>query len=118
MLFSTATAGANKCAGPEPTLTRGPAVGIGARIVLVAIRIYKLTFSPLYAGSCRFTPGCADYMTQAVTRFGAVRGVWLGVKRLSRCRPFGGHGFDPVPDQFDHQLDHQITRSPDHQLDH
>jgi uncharacterized protein len=64
---------------------------------LLLIRLYKVTLSPLFAGSCRYTPGCADYMSESITRFGLLRGGWMGTKRLCRCHPFGGHGFDPVP---------------------
>ncbi|OFW38367.1 MAG: membrane protein insertion efficiency factor YidD [Acidobacteria bacterium RIFCSPLOWO2_12_FULL_67_14b] len=73
------------------------------RIALALIRVYKIVLSPLFAGSCRYTPGCADYMSESIARFGFLHGGWLGTKRLCRCHPFGGHGFDPVP--------HQITRS-------
>jgi putative membrane protein insertion efficiency factor len=73
---------------------RGP---LGARIVLGLLRGYKILLSPLFTGSCRFQPSCADYMTEAVTIHGVRRGVWLGIVRLTRCRPFGGHGYDPVP---------------------
>ena len=51
------------------------------------------------AGSCRYTPGCADYMSEAIVRHGLVRGGWMGTRRLCRCHPFGGHGYDPVPVQ-------------------
>jgi putative membrane protein insertion efficiency factor len=51
----------------------------------------------LFAGSCRFVPSCSDYMAEAVRVHGAVRGVWLGVRRLARCHPLCQHGFDPVP---------------------
>jgi uncharacterized protein len=66
-------------------------------VALALIRLYKVTFSPLFAGSCRYTPGCADYMSESIARYGALRGGWLGTKRLCRCHPLGGHGFDPVP---------------------
>lgn len=66
-------------------------------MVLGLLRAYKVLFSPLFAGSCRFQPSCADYMAEAVRRHGASRGVWLGLRRLSRCHPLGGHGLDPVP---------------------
>jgi uncharacterized protein len=71
--------------------------GIGARIVLVLLRGYKLTLSPLFAGSCRYSPSCSDYMRIAIHEHGLTMGVWLGLKRLARCHPFGGHGYDPVP---------------------
>ena len=66
-------------------------------MLLMALKVYKLALSPLFAGSCRFVPGCADYTAEAIARFGALRGSWLGMRRLSRCHPAGGSGFDPVP---------------------
>jgi putative membrane protein insertion efficiency factor len=76
--------------------------------------LYKIALSPLFAGSCRYTPGCADYMSESIARFGLLRGGWLGTKRLCRCHPFGGHGYDPVPLSRTHELtnsrDHQTTR--------
>lgn len=71
--------------------------GLVARGVLAILRAYKLLLSPLFAGSCRFTPSCADYTAEAVRVHGALRGTMLGARRLARCRPFGGQGFDPVP---------------------
>ena len=70
---------------------------MASRIALALIRFYKLTLSPFFSGSCRYVPGCADYMSESITRFGVVRGGWLGTKRLCRCHPFGGSGVDPVP---------------------
>ena len=60
-----------------------------SRVALAFIRFYKISFSPLFAGSCRFTPGCADYMSESITRYGVLRGGWLGTKRLCR-HPLGG----------------------------
>lgn len=71
--------------------------GLVARVVLAALRAYKILISPLFTGSCRFAPSCSDYMGEAIRIHGVARGVWLGVRRLARCQPFGGHGFDPVP---------------------
>lgn len=68
-----------------------------ARAILLLLRGYKILISPMFAGSCRFVPSCSDYMAEAVRRHGALPGVWLGLKRLARCHPFGSHGLDPVP---------------------
>jgi hypothetical protein len=71
------------------------------RVALFALRFYKLCLSMLFAGTCRFEPTCSQYAYQAIERFGVLRGVWLGSKRLARCQPFSGKfGFDPVPDQL------------------
>jgi len=76
---------------------RDLAAGVAATVVLVLLRGYKLLLSPLFTGSCRFYPSCSDYMAEAVSAHGVWRGTWLGCRRLLRCRPFGGHGVDPVP---------------------
>jgi putative membrane protein insertion efficiency factor len=67
------------------------------RVALALLRAYKLMFSPMYAGSCRFVPSCSEYAAEAVERFGAVRGTLLAARRLARCHPLGAHGLDPVP---------------------
>lgn len=66
------------------------------KLVVVLLRSYKLLISPLLPSACRFHPTCSDYMRQAVERYGAARGIWLGTKRLLRCHPFHAGGFDPV----------------------
>jgi uncharacterized protein len=69
------------------------------RATLLAIRCYKSYLSFLFAGSCRFEPTCSQYTYEAIERFGVLRGIWVGLKRLSRCHPFSGKfGFDPVPE--------------------
>lgn len=74
---------------------------VAARLLHAAIRGYQVALSPLLPASCRYEPTCSAYMAEAITRHGAARGVWLGVKRLARCHPVtwlgGGQGFDPVP---------------------
>jgi len=65
--------------------------------VLAVIWVYQKTLSPLLPTSCRFYPSCSHYSQEAVEKYGVVKGGWLGVKRLCRCRPLGGQGFDPVP---------------------
>ena len=66
-------------------------------MIVAALRLYKRVLSPLLPPSCRFYPTCSEYMREAVELHGAARGVWLGVKRLSRCHPFHEGGEDPVP---------------------
>ncbi len=65
-------------------------------LTLAILRIYKRAISPLLPSACRFYPTCSEYMTQAVEKYGAAKGVWMGVKRLSKCHPFHEGGLDPV----------------------
>ena len=66
-------------------------------LVLLPLRFYKRFVSPLLPPMCRFDPTCSIYMMQAIEKHGTLRGVWLGVRRLSRCHPFNPGGWDPVP---------------------
>ncbi|MGI8788231.1 MAG: membrane protein insertion efficiency factor YidD [Pyrinomonadaceae bacterium] len=65
-------------------------------LVLNFLRLYKMFLSPFLPPSCRFEPTCSEYARQAVEKYGAFRGTWLGVKRILRCQPFSKGGFDPV----------------------
>lgn len=71
---------------------------MGTRLVLGCLRLYKLFISPLFAGSCRFLPSCADYAGEAVARHGVVHGGWMAALRLCRCHPLCKGGLDPVPE--------------------
>jgi putative membrane protein insertion efficiency factor len=69
------------------------------RCALFGLRIYKVLFSPMYAGSCRYVPSCSEYAADAIRRFGVARGSLLAIRRLGRCHPLGSHGYDPVPER-------------------
>jgi hypothetical protein len=64
---------------------------------IVLIRIYQLFISPLLGPKCRYTPTCSHYGLQAFKKYGIFKGFWLTARRISRCHPWGGHGYDPVP---------------------
>lgn len=66
-------------------------------LIILPVRLYQLTLSPLLPKACRYEPSCSNYMLEAVRKHGAFKGGWLGLRRLLRCAPWGGHGFDPVP---------------------
>jgi putative membrane protein insertion efficiency factor len=66
------------------------------RLIAGVLYGYKLAISPLLPSACRFHPTCSEYMREAVLRYGAAQGVWLGLKRLARCHPLCAGGVDPV----------------------
>ena len=67
------------------------------RIYIFPIKLYQWFISPILGPSCRYSPSCSHYMLQAIDEWGILRGTWIGVKRIGRCHPWGGHGDDPVP---------------------
>ena len=69
-----------------------------AAVLIALVRAYQWAISPWLGPRCRFDPTCSHYMITAVERFGALRGGWLGLKRILRCHPWGGTGYDPVPE--------------------
>jgi putative membrane protein insertion efficiency factor len=66
-------------------------------LMLTLIAFYRSFISPLTPPSCRFTPTCSQYAVEAIEKYGPVKGLWLAVRRLLRCHPWGGSGYDPVP---------------------
>lgn len=68
-----------------------------AHLVALPVRAYRLVFSPWVGKSCRYQPTCSAYALEALEVHGGLRGFWLAAKRIGRCHPFGGHGYDPVP---------------------
>jgi putative membrane protein insertion efficiency factor len=82
--------------GAASQLRTGNAAGAARRAVLGALRFYKRWISPMLPSACRYYPTCSQYMFQAVEKYGAARGIWMGIQRLARCHPFHAGGFDPV----------------------
>ncbi|MBP3739941.1 MAG: membrane protein insertion efficiency factor YidD [Bacteroidales bacterium] len=66
-------------------------------LMLTLIAFYRSFISPLTPPACRYTPTCSQYAQEAITKYGPFRGGWLALKRILRCHPFGGSGYDPVP---------------------
>ena len=64
---------------------------------IVLIRFYQYVISPILGPKCRYTPTCSHYALEALQKHGPVKGLWLAIKRISSCHPWGGHGYDPVP---------------------
>ncbi|MDA3930819.1 MAG: membrane protein insertion efficiency factor YidD [Prolixibacteraceae bacterium] len=69
--------------------------------ILGLVYFYKYTISPWTPSSCRHTPTCSNYMIEALRIHGPFKGLWLGLRRLSKCHPWGTHGHDPVPNKKD-----------------
>lgn len=78
-------------------LRNGNVSKIACHLVVAMIRAYQFAIRPLLIGSCRFVPSCSEYAIEAVRKYGALRGTWLGIRRIARCHPFGRGGYDPVP---------------------
>lgn len=66
-------------------------------IIIALVKFYQLVISPHKPPSCRYHPTCSQYMIEAVTKYGALKGGYLGIKRILSCHPWGGKGYDPVP---------------------
>lgn len=66
-------------------------------LLLLPIKFYKMCISPMLPPACRYQPTCSEYALQAIKKHGPFRGTWLAIKRICRCHPWGGSGYDPVP---------------------
>lgn len=73
------------------------------KMIIAIVKGYQWLMSPLLGNNCRYYPTCSSYMIQAIERFGVLKGVWMGLKRLGRCHPFHEGGIDPVPEKDDHK---------------
>jgi hypothetical protein len=72
-------------------------MSLAGSLIALPVQVYRYAVSPLLGVNCRFAPSCSEYAIEALHRHGALRGVWLAVRRIARCHPWGGHGYDPVP---------------------
>lgn len=86
------------------TLNKGRGKGVGESLskglvwlLSLPIIFYRAVISPYLPPSCRFTPTCSEYALEALRRHGPFKGLWLTVRRICRCHPWGGSGYDPVP---------------------
>ena len=68
-----------------------------ARLGVAAVWLYRLTFGALFPTTCKYEPSCSQYAIEALGKHGAIKGGWMALRRLMRCHPWGGHGYDPVP---------------------
>ena len=85
----------------RPSPSAGTLADLPRRALLLLIRVYWWTLSPLIGNVCRFHPSCSRYTATCIERFGALKGGWLGLKRISRCHPFHPGGYDPPPESVD-----------------
>ena len=69
------------------------------KIIIFLVKAYQITISPLVGSNCRFQPTCSQYMIEAINNYGVMKGLSLGIKRISKCHPFGTSGYDPVPEE-------------------
>lgn len=66
-------------------------------LLILPVKIYQKIISPFFPGVCRYRPTCSEYMIEAIRTHGACKGLYLGIRRILRCHPWGGSGYDPVP---------------------
>ena len=70
------------------------------RVLIGLVHFYQRAISPHLRPSCRYSPSCSHYAVEALERFGALKGSWLAIRRILRCNPWGGSGYDPVPETW------------------
>ena len=69
------------------------------KIIIYLIKVYQITLSPMLGANCRFQPTCSQYVIEAINQYGVLKGLNLGLKRISKCHPLGPRGYDPVPEK-------------------
>ena len=81
-----------------------------SRVLIVLVRFYQGAISPLLGNHCRHFPSCSQYTIDAIIEWGPMKGSWIGLKRLSRCHPWGTHGYDPVPKNPKKKISHHKSK--------
>ena len=69
--------------------------------IILSIKIYQLLISPVIGKNCRYLPTCSEYTIECLKQFGIIKGIFLSFKRISKCHPWGSHGYDPVPNKLE-----------------
>ncbi|MCA8909117.1 MAG: membrane protein insertion efficiency factor YidD [Rhodospirillaceae bacterium] len=100
--------------GDQPHTAAPASPSLAARLLIGLVLAYRYTLSPLIGGNCRFVPTCSEYGLEAIRRHGALRGGWLTLRRLGRCRPGCAAGYDPVPAPQSHDLHADLCQGPHH----
>jgi putative membrane protein insertion efficiency factor len=67
------------------------------KLFIFPIRLYQRYLSPLLGQNCRFDPTCSHFAVEAIEEWGVIKGIWMGARRIAKCHPWGGFGYDPVP---------------------
>ncbi len=88
-------------------------MSMAARILALPVHVYRLVLSPWLGAHCRYQPTCSQYALEALDRHGAARGGWLALRRIARCNPWGGCGYDPVPGAAEGCGENTLSPRPD-----
>ncbi len=83
---------------------------VSSHILRALVHAYRLCLAPLLGPRCRYLPTCSEFALEAIERHGALAGGWLALRRIVRCHPWGGHGYDPVPDRSGAGAGHSHAR--------
>ena len=70
-------------------------------ILIFIIKLYQLLISPILGQNCRYLPTCSQYSIESIKKYGLIMGIFLSIKRISKCHPWGSHGYDPVPKKIE-----------------
>lgn len=74
-------------------------------LLIGIVRIYQTIISPFFPATCRYVPTCSHYAVEAIQKHGPIKGGWMGIKRIASCHPWGGSGYDPVPEPNKHSIE-------------